>query len=105
MGMTRAKRYANHAGGRKYDRTAREIEAQGGKRTELPKSKGHKGQEEKLAVSEMFREVWKRCTGDERYVALREEWKGEKSEEEVEIKEEDDEGEKVEIKKEENEDG
>ena len=78
MGMTRAKRYANHAGGRKYDRTTREISEKGGKRTELPKSKGHKGQEEKLAASEVLREVLKRCTSDEGYVALREEWKAER---------------------------
>jgi hypothetical protein len=38
MGMTRAKRYANHKGGRKYDRTEREVEKQGGERKELPKS-------------------------------------------------------------------
>jgi hypothetical protein len=38
MGMTRAKRYANHKGGRKYDRTEREVEKEGGERKELPKS-------------------------------------------------------------------
>lgn len=80
MGMTRAKRYANHKGGRKYDRTAREVEADGGKRTELPKSQGHDGREEKLAVSEIFKEVWKRCTSDEGYIALREAWQAEKKE-------------------------
>lgn len=48
-GMTRAKRYANHAGGKKYDRTA-------GK--ELEKSGGHEGAEEKLEASLIFREVW-----------------------------------------------
>ncbi|KAF2162741.1 hypothetical protein M409DRAFT_68997 [Zasmidium cellare ATCC 36951] len=107
MGTTRAKRYANHAGGRKYDRTARQVEAEGGKRTELAKSKGHKGQEEKLAASEVFREVWKRCTSCEGYGVLREEWKekrkdwekGEKEvekeddEQDVEVKEEEETGE------------
>ncbi|CAK3874005.1 Hypothetical predicted protein [Lecanosticta acicola] len=78
MGMTRAKRYANHKGGRKYDRTAREVDAEGGKRVELPKSQGHDGREEKLAASEVFKEVWKRCTSDEGYGALRERWQAEK---------------------------
>ena len=52
MGMTRAKRYANHKGGRKYDRGP-------GERVELPRSEGHEGLEEKLAASEVF----KRCGG------------------------------------------
>ena len=71
MGMTRAKRYANHKGGRKYDRTAREVEKDGGKRMELPKSEGHEGQSEKLRASEIFREVWRGCTGDEGYAELK----------------------------------
>ncbi|KAK3116826.1 hypothetical protein LTR53_002390 [Teratosphaeriaceae sp. CCFEE 6253] len=74
MGMTRAKRYANHKGGRKYDRSAREIEAEGGARVELPKSEGHEGRDEKLGASEVFREVWARCTGDERYLELKAEF-------------------------------
>lgn len=107
MGMTRAKRYANHKGGRKYDRTAREVEAEGGKRTELPKSQGHDGREEKLAVSEIFKEVWKRCTSDEAYIALRETWQAEKKEWEKsgkEVKKEEEEVRK-EIKEESDEDG
>ncbi|EMC91632.1 hypothetical protein BAUCODRAFT_152032 [Baudoinia panamericana UAMH 10762] len=74
MGMTRAKRYANHKGGKKYDRSARELEKEGGKRVELPKSEEHAGREEKLRASEVFRELWRRCTGDERYVELKAEF-------------------------------
>jgi hypothetical protein len=74
MGMTRAKRYANHKGGRKYDRTAREVDAEGGERKELPKSEGHAGREEKLGASEVFKEVWKGCMADEKYLQLKHEF-------------------------------
>lgn len=74
MGMTRAKRYANHKGGKKYDRSAREVEKDGGERVELAKSEEHEGRDEKLRASEVFKEVWKRCTGDERYLKLKEEF-------------------------------
>lgn len=59
MGMTRAKRYANHAGGRKYDKLS-------GK--ELEKSEGHKGREEKLEASLIFREVWEKAKKHEGYL-------------------------------------
>lgn len=55
--MTRSKRYANYAGGRKYD--------SGGAPKE--KSKHHHGKEEKLEVSAIFREYWERCRTDESY--------------------------------------
>ncbi|KAL8762053.1 MAG: hypothetical protein Q9184_001900 [Pyrenodesmia sp. 2 TL-2023] len=58
MGMTRAKRYANHKGGRKYDKESRK---------ELEKSTGHKGKEEKEEASRVFREVWERCKAHEGY--------------------------------------
>ncbi|KAK3053666.1 hypothetical protein LTR09_005410 [Extremus antarcticus] len=77
MGMTRAKRYANHKGGKKYDRSAREVEREGGGRKELAKSEGHEGQEEKTAVSELFKGVWRACTGDEGYLALKGEFQRE----------------------------
>ncbi|KAF2488326.1 hypothetical protein BU16DRAFT_474157 [Lophium mytilinum] len=63
MGMTRAKRYANHAGGRKYDKDTGE---------ELAKSGTHKGAAEKLEASELFREVWNRCRKHEGYLARKE---------------------------------
>ncbi len=58
MGMTRAKRYANHAGGRKYHRETKE---------ELPKSRGHPGREEKEKASQIFREYWERCKDHDAY--------------------------------------
>lgn len=58
MGMTRAKRYANHKGGRKYDKQTGE---------ELEKSKGHDGREEKEEASLIFREVWGKAKEHEGY--------------------------------------
>ena len=72
--LTTGKRYANHKGGRKYDRTERQVEKEGGKRTELPKSDGHDGREEKLKASEIFKEVWRQCTSDEHYLELKREF-------------------------------
>ncbi|EME78951.1 uncharacterized protein MYCFIDRAFT_43719 [Pseudocercospora fijiensis CIRAD86] len=77
MGMTRAKRYANHAGGLKYKKSSLENKKEA-KRTQLPKSTGHKGMEEKLAASEVFQKVWRRCIEDAEYVKLKEEWRKEK---------------------------
>ncbi|KAI9848081.1 MAG: hypothetical protein M1837_001183 [Sclerophora amabilis] len=63
MGMTRAKRYAQHAGGRKYSKdTGRE----------LAKSSTHKDASEKLAASEVFREVWNRCRNHPSYLKRKE---------------------------------
>ncbi|ORY61712.1 uncharacterized protein BCR38DRAFT_459515 [Pseudomassariella vexata] len=83
MGMTRAKRYGNHAGGRKYKKEIRE---------ELPKSEEHEGKQEKEEVSKLFREVWERCRAYEGYKRrraefLRElrEWEEIKKEEEVKV--------------------
>lgn len=58
QGMTRAKRYANHRGGRKYA-------AHDGK--ELPKSSTHKDAKEKMEASDVFRQVWNRCREHEGY--------------------------------------
>ncbi|KAH7350369.1 hypothetical protein BKA66DRAFT_431236 [Pyrenochaeta sp. MPI-SDFR-AT-0127] len=58
MGMTRAKRYANHAGGRKYDKKTGE---------QLEKSKGHEGMEEKLEASLIFRKLWEKAKLHEGY--------------------------------------
>jgi hypothetical protein len=63
MGMTRAKRYANHAGGRKYDKLS-------GK--ELEKSENHKGRKEKLEASMIFREVWEKAKTHEGYMDKKE---------------------------------
>lgn len=66
MGMTRAKRYANHKGGRKYER------GEDGKRgREIEKSRGHEGKEEKERASMVFKGVWERCRGHEGYAELK----------------------------------
>lgn len=64
MGMTRAKRYANYKGGKKYD---------GGKEKGVQKEKsaGHEGKEEKEQASLVFREVWERCKVHESYVEMK----------------------------------
>ncbi|KAI4277595.1 MAG: hypothetical protein LQ337_001668 [Flavoplaca oasis] len=62
MGMTRAKRYANHKGGRKYDAKGKELE----------KSTGHKDMEEKEEASQVFRQVWERCKKHEGYLMKKE---------------------------------
>lgn len=80
MGMTRAKRYANHKGGKKYDRSEREVEKEGGERVELAKSQGHEGQDEKLAASEVFKAVWRTCMSDERYLKVKKEFLEEQKE-------------------------
>ncbi|KAF2829291.1 hypothetical protein CC86DRAFT_403936 [Ophiobolus disseminans] len=83
MGMTRAKRYANHAGGRKYDKNTGE---------ELEKSKGHAGMEEKLEASAIFKEVWEKAKGHEGYVRLKEAFQKEQKEwdkEQKKVKKED----------------
>ena len=69
--MTRAKRYANHKGGRKYDKT---VEGKDGKGKELPKSAVHKHKADKEESSLIFREVWERCKEDEVYLQLKEEF-------------------------------
>jgi hypothetical protein len=71
MGMTRAKRYANHKGGRKYDKeSGRELE----------KSEGHEGREEKLETSNVFREYWLRCREHEGYLEKKERFLAEQKE-------------------------
>lgn len=66
--MTRAKRYANHAGGRKYDKTTGE---------QLDISADHPGAKEKLEASGIFRTVWERCKTNEVYQDLKEEFQKE----------------------------
>ncbi|KAI0433788.1 hypothetical protein F5Y09DRAFT_350708 [Xylaria sp. FL1042] len=70
MGMTRAKRYANHAGARKYRKLNGEDEDEDGvqqRGEELPKSEGHAGKDEKERASRVFREAWVRCKAHEGY--------------------------------------
>jgi hypothetical protein len=76
--MTRAKRYANHAGGRKYDKES-------GK--ELGKSSKHKDAKEKLEAAEIFKDVWKQCREHEGYLKKKEEFQKEQRKWEKEQKE------------------
>jgi len=64
MGMTRAKRYANYRGGRKY------VDGKVNGR-QLPKSVEHKGKKEKEEASAIFREVWERCKEHAGYQRLK----------------------------------
>lgn len=73
MGMTRAKRYANHKGGRKYGKDGEMLEKWSGK-DEDGKRK------EKEEASEIFKGYWRRCINDEAYGQLKEEWTKEKKE-------------------------
>lgn len=77
MGMTRAKRYANHKGGRKYEKQA---ESEDGPKKELPKSVAHKDKNEKEESSRIFREVWERCKADDTYLRLKDEFLKEQKE-------------------------
>jgi len=70
MGMTRARRYANHKGGRKYERSEREGGGRGRSR-ELERSRGHEGMEEKAEASEVFKRGWEACRADEGYGELK----------------------------------
>jgi len=73
MGMTRAKRYANYSGGRKYVRVKGEVEdgegdVKGAGKVQKEKSEGHKDQREKEEASQIFRGVWERARAHEGYV-------------------------------------
>ncbi|WP_340105203.1 DUF4385 domain-containing protein [Rhodohalobacter sp. 8-1] len=59
MGMTRARRYARHASGRKYD-------DEGNERPENPDP-------EKQKSSDIFQEKWKEARENEKYLRLKEE--------------------------------
>jgi hypothetical protein len=69
--MTRAKRYANHAGGRKYDKVTGE---------ELEKSDVHPDAKEKLEASLIFREAWERAKKHEGYLEKKERFQAEQKE-------------------------
>lgn len=69
--MTRSTRYANRAGGRKYDATSGDL---------LPKSTDHPGRADKLESAGIFREAWERVKNREAYADLRRAWEREKKE-------------------------
>ncbi|EXJ94433.1 hypothetical protein A1O1_02829 [Capronia coronata CBS 617.96] len=67
MGMTRARRYANHKGGRKYGNDGQQLE----KWTEDDVDGKRKEKEE---ASELFKRYWRRCTSSEKYLQIKQEW-------------------------------
>lgn len=67
MGMTRAKRYANHKGGRKYDQEGKQLARWSGDDVDGKRR-------EKEEASNIFRGYWKRCTGHEEYLRLKQDW-------------------------------
>lgn len=85
MGMTRAKRYANFKGGRKYDYVKKEEgsgeEGEGkekGERVQREKGEEHEGKKEKEEASLVFRGWWDKARMHEGYKELKEEWQREK---------------------------
>jgi len=67
MGMTRAKRYANHKGGRKYDKDGKVLAKWSGEDVDGKRK-------EKEEASEIFKGYWRRCTSSGKYLELKEEW-------------------------------
>jgi len=59
MGFTRARRYANHRGGRKYEQITKRL---------LPRTAP---EPEKAAAADIFRRQWQRVRDDPAYVAAR----------------------------------
>lgn len=67
MGMTRAKRYANHKGGRKYRKDGAQLD----KWTEEDVSGKRREKEE---ASNIFNAYWRRCISDKEYLRLKRDW-------------------------------
>ena len=69
MGMTRAKRYANHKGGKKYAPGGEILDGDGGDGW-----KGSEGWKEKDEASRIFRKVWERARTMKGYQAKKAEF-------------------------------
>jgi hypothetical protein len=67
MGFTRARRYANHRSGKKYQ--ARDVGRSRAERNQLPRDEDH----EKAAAAAVFYEMWQRAEHDRKYAAWRRE--------------------------------
>ncbi len=67
MGYTRARRYANYKGGKKYDAD----------NNYTPLERGT-GQPEKAAAAAVFFEQWKLAEANPQYASLKKQWKNEK---------------------------
>ena len=83
MGMTRAKRYANYKGGKKY---TQDVNAEGEKKVQMEKSARHRGKEEKEESSLIFKEFWERCRAHDGYQTKKQEFLKEQKEWEKERK-------------------
>ena len=64
MGYTRARRYANYRGGRKYDPARDYAQLEFGT-----------GEEEKAEAAKIFHGFWKQAEANEKYAALKKSWK------------------------------
>ncbi|MCJ1438044.1 hypothetical protein MMC27_007431 [Xylographa pallens] len=73
MGMTRAKRYANYKGGRKFlgvgEGEEGDVKGVVKNRKAVGKSEDHAGKADKEEASRIFKEVWERARTHEGYVA------------------------------------
>ncbi len=63
MGFTRARRYANYKGGKKYDKESHEQNTKG------------TGDPLKIESAQIFFDVWKKAEADEKYQAQKKQWK------------------------------
>jgi len=64
MGYTRARRYANYKGGKKYDETKDYAQLERGT-----------GETEKAAAATVFYDYWKHAEANGLYAALKKQWK------------------------------
>jgi hypothetical protein len=67
MGYTRARRYANYKGGKKYDETKGYAQLERGT-----------GEAEKAEAANVFYGYWKKAEANERYAMMKKQWKHER---------------------------
>ena len=71
MGMTRAKRYANHRGGKKYRSGAEGKRQRHGQTIEVGPDDDWKGRKKKAEASAVFKEAWERARDYESYQEMK----------------------------------
>ena len=71
MGMTRSRRYANHKGGKKYDKDRKVLKKWTG-------DDANGQREQKEGASRIFKGYWQRCTHNVSYIELKSAWLAEK---------------------------
>lgn len=74
MGMTRAKRYANHKGGKKYKGRPEGNHAREEDLIEVGVDEDWQGRREKEEASNIFREVWEKARNYEPYIMKKKEF-------------------------------